>query len=163
MAVWIAPNQRYVGSIGSPKTTLNLMQNCDLPPPMKLFSGPDDTFLSLISKSYNMRGGQETAAKENDVLHSCRDRSESYDKLELLKALRLSQTRAREAERKLAVLNKEKDELSNLVVKESMGLFAHRHWVRLLEFEVIKLHRQKKRESEEKWCGDEGKAAKAGM
>ncbi|KAI3451193.1 hypothetical protein Pfo_007858 [Paulownia fortunei] len=155
MAGWIAANQRPkpgaferidkdMGSILSPKPTLNLMQNCDLPPPIKLFSGADKTFHSSISKIYSRGGGQE--AEEDEQLHMNNDCSEN-DKLEVLKALRLSQTRAREAERKLGVLSKEKDALSNLLVDESLRLFAHRQWVNLLEFQVFKLQRQQQEEN----------------
>ncbi|PIN24606.1 hypothetical protein CDL12_02657 [Handroanthus impetiginosus] len=130
-----------MGSIVSPKLTLNLMQNCDLPPPLKLISGPDETFLTSISKIHGLGRGQEAEENNQKLFHTYKDCS-GDDKLELLKALRLSQSRAREAERKLTVLTMEKDVLSNLLVQDSLRLFAHRQWITLLEFQVLKLQRQ---------------------
>ncbi|KAL0342947.1 UNVERIFIED_CONTAM: hypothetical protein Sangu_1182100 [Sesamum angustifolium] len=138
MAAWIPANQRSkprdldrierdMGGVVSPRPVLNLMQNCDLPPPVKLFTKPDDAFLSSVSKIYNVVGGQDCLEK---------------DKLELFRALRLSQTRAREAEREFAAVCKEKEAFSNLMVQESLRLFAHRQWVGLLELQVSKLQRQ---------------------
>ncbi|KAL2241035.1 uncharacterized protein LOC105178420 [Sesamum indicum] len=138
MAAWRPANQRSkprdldrmerdMGCAVSPRPVLNLMQNCDLPPPVKLFTAPDDAFLSSVSKIYNVVGGQDCLEK---------------DKLELLRALRLSQTRAREAEREFTAVCKEKEALSNLMVQESLRLFAHRQWVGLLELQVSKLQRQ---------------------
>lgn len=131
MAAWIQATQnsrtggfegieQYTGGyIPSPKQSLNLMQNCDLPPPMKLFSG---------------------AAQEDDHVRAYEDCPRN-DKLEILKALRLSQSRAIEAERKLKAVIKEKEELSNLIVDDSLRLFAYQRLVHLLEFQVLKLQR----------------------
>lgn len=150
MAGWVATNQKTkplvfervekdTSCILSPKSTLNLMQNCDLPPPIKLFSGHEGMLLSSISKVYSM-GGIEV---KNEHIRTHED-----DKLEILKALQLSQTRAREAERKLRVVSEERDELSNLILDESMRLYAHRLWLNLLEFEVLKLQIQQKENTE---------------
>ncbi|KAL8047106.1 hypothetical protein ABFX02_08G217300 [Erythranthe guttata] len=117
------------GYVLFPKSALGLMQNCDLPPPVKLFSGPNETLLS----------------KEKG-------------ELEILKALRLSQTRAREAERKLRTLIKEKDELSRMLVDDSLRLFAYRQWVRLLELELnLQRRQQQKKEDDVMNYADESK------
>lgn len=137
-----APKQRSY--ILSPKTTTNLMQNCDLPPPTKLVPGPDwTTLMPSISKIYD---------KGHTKMHE-------DDKLEILKALQQSQTRATEAERKLRMLSEFKEALSGMLVDESMILFAHRQWVNLLEIRVFKLERERREEERERedcgmnWCG----------
>ncbi|XVF15285.1 hypothetical protein REPUB_Repub09cG0137800 [Reevesia pubescens] len=93
----------------SQKSGIDFVQNCDLPPPLKVFTGNE--------------GGED-------------------EKLKLLKALRLSQTRAREAERKAANLAEEKERISNAFMKDSLHLFGYRQWVRLLEIQVSKLQSQ---------------------
>lgn len=86
----------------------DLLQNCDLPPPAKLF-GPVPTLQRL-----------ETAAAKDDGL---------------LRALRLSQSRAREAEDKLAAAGATNVDLAALLVRDSVALSAHRRWVMMLEAE----------------------------
>jgi hypothetical protein len=53
----------------------------------------------------------------------------------LLRALHLSQSRAREAEEKLAAAGATNGELAALLVRDSVALSAHRRWVMLLEAE----------------------------
>ena len=53
----------------------------------------------------------------------------------LLRALRLSQSRAREAEEKLAAAGASNGELAALLVRDSVALSAHRRWVMMLEAE----------------------------
>ena len=53
----------------------------------------------------------------------------------LLKALRLSQTRAREAEEEAAALTESNGRLNSLLIRESMRLLAQKHWLKLLEME----------------------------
>ncbi|CAL1400141.1 unnamed protein product [Linum trigynum] len=60
-------------------------------------------------------------------------------KLELLKAVSLSQTRAREAEKRSESLGKEKECLSNALLGQSLQLSAYRRWARMLEAHVLKL------------------------
>ncbi|PON41439.1 hypothetical protein PanWU01x14_289620 [Parasponia andersonii] len=131
-----------------PVVGFDLMQNCDLPPPLKFFMGPEKTIVSSSTKYRPfspIQKGIDNREEENDNNEFDGDvyRSDvvgdSYDKLELLKALRLSQTRAREAEKKAKVLAKEKDRLSRALVDEAKVLFAHRQWVRLLELQVSSL------------------------
>ncbi|PWZ55426.1 hypothetical protein Zm00014a_028421 [Zea mays] len=90
----------------------DLLQNCDLPPPAKLF-GPVPTLQRL-----------ETAAAKD---HKADDG--------LLRALRLSQSRAREAEDKLAAAGATNVDLAALLVRDSVALSAHRRWVMMLEAE----------------------------
>ena len=53
----------------------------------------------------------------------------------LLRALRLSQSRAREAEEKLAAAGASNGGLAALLVRDSVALSAHRRWVMMLEAE----------------------------
>lgn len=53
----------------------------------------------------------------------------------LLRALRLSQSRAREAEDKLAAAGATNVDLAALLVRDSVALSAHRRWVMMLEAE----------------------------
>ncbi|CAA2993659.1 Hypothetical predicted protein [Olea europaea subsp. europaea] len=137
MAGWLPANQESkradidLGFTFSYKSGLDLMQNCDLPPPIKLFAGP-------VNKICNMEG-QKVVDNEVEMSKDSKD-----EKLEILKALRLSQTRAREAERKCSVLLKERDAISNLLLDESLRLFAYKQWLRLLEFQVSKLEREQR-------------------
>lgn len=92
------------------------MQNCDLPPPSKVFKGLDNI---LIRPEYSGEG--------------------NGDVFEVLKALRSSQTRAREAEKKCESLTRERDFLSNGLMKEAMRLYGYKQQVRLLELQVFNL------------------------
>lgn len=53
----------------------------------------------------------------------------------LLRALRLSQSRAREAEEKLAAAGASNGDLAALLVRDAVALSAHRRWVMMLEAE----------------------------
>ncbi|XP_042507471.1 uncharacterized protein LOC122083664 [Macadamia integrifolia] len=118
------------------RTYLDLMQNCDLPPPVKVFAGAERPTLTTTKIS----------KKDEDDVFPMGPGSLQYDeKLDLLKALQLSQTRAREAEKKATLVIKERESLSNALLEESLRLFAHRQWVRLLELEVLLLQSQKKK------------------
>ncbi|CAK9163293.1 unnamed protein product [Ilex paraguariensis] len=127
-----------MGLMLSPKSGIELMQNCDLPPPLKVFSGPDK---KVIPPMNSLIGQEEEAV----AFPMSRSGSEG-ENLELLRALRLSQTRAREAERKAQVLVKERDTLSNGLIKESAQLFAYRQWVKLLEVQVSVLQWQQQQQ-----------------
>ncbi|VVA35186.1 PREDICTED: transmembrane [Prunus dulcis] len=129
---------------------LDLIQNCDLPPPMKVFTGSDNkTVLSSMNRACSMSMTQED--DNRDEFDMCGNRGDGgeNEKLELLKALRLSQTRAREAEKKAEKLGKEKDCLSDALLAEARELFAYRQWVRLLELKVSKLESQWAEQEEE--------------
>ncbi|XP_066383158.1 uncharacterized protein [Miscanthus floridulus] len=96
----------------------DLLQNCDLPPPAKLF-GPVPTLHRL-----------ETAAAA-----AAKDHKGDVADDDLLRALRLSQSRAREAEDKLAAAGATNVDLAALLVRDSVALSAHRRWVMMLEAE----------------------------
>ncbi|CAO2188620.1 unnamed protein product [Urochloa humidicola] len=98
--------------------TADLLQNCDLPPPAKLF-GPVPTLQRLESAAGADQKG-DAGGGNNDSL---------------LRALRLSQSRAREAEEKLAAAGASNGELAALLVRDSVALSAHRRWVMMLEAE----------------------------
>ncbi|KAJ4962782.1 hypothetical protein NE237_022721 [Protea cynaroides] len=115
------------------RSYLDLMQNCDLPPPIKVFAGTERTAVTTTKIS----------KKDEDDVFPMSTASLQYDeKLDLLKALQLSQTRAREAEKKATAITKERDRLSNTLLEESLRLFAHRQWVKLLELEIFLLKQQ---------------------
>lgn len=103
---------------------VDLLQNCDLPPPAKLFR-PVPTLQRLASAAGTEQKGDAAAAgRGNDSL---------------LRALRLSQSRAREAEEKLAAAGAANGDLAALLVRDSVALSAHRRWVRMLEAENSRL------------------------
>lgn len=57
----------------------------------------------------------------------------------LLRALQLSQTRAREAEKAAFLASARNEQMAALLLQESLRLSAHRQWVKLLEMEVSTL------------------------
>ncbi|KAJ4966480.1 hypothetical protein NE237_018329 [Protea cynaroides] len=125
------------------RSYLDLMQNCDLPPPVKIFSGTETT--TLISTKIR--------TKQDDGVLPMGPGSFQYDeKLDLLKALQLSKKRAREAEKKAMQMKEERDRLSNALLEESLQLFAHRQWVRLLELELVLLRSQKQESQQQQLC-----------
>uniref|UniRef100_A0A6N2NE59 Uncharacterized protein n=1 Tax=Salix viminalis TaxID=40686 RepID=A0A6N2NE59_SALVM len=161
MAGWPASNNQkmnsrslretdlLLGPLLSPSSGFDLMQNCDLPPPLKVFSGSDKTVISSMNRAFSMVG-REHDHDDFDVYRGCG--GVNYEKLELLNALRLSQTRARDAERKAASLIKERDCVANALFHDSSQLFAYRQWVRLLEFQVLKAQEQQWKQQENKLC-----------
>lgn len=100
----------------------DLLQNCDLPPPAKLF-GPLPTLQRLES------------AAGADNHHKGSDGGGGGGNDSLLRALRLSQSRAREAEEKLAAAGASNGGLAALLLRDSAALSAHRRWVMMLEAE----------------------------
>ncbi|OMO73042.1 hypothetical protein COLO4_27300 [Corchorus olitorius] len=152
-------NDMMLGGLISHKSGIDFMQNCDLPPPSKVFTGLEKAVGFSMNRVCTM--GRENDHKDdqiqflgyrNEVDH------QQDEKLELLKALRLSQTRAREAERKAASLVEEKERISNAFMKDSLQFFAYRQWVRLLEIQVSKLQSQlvKQEKQERKGLLEEG-------
>ncbi|KAE8706952.1 GTP cyclohydrolase II isoform 1 [Hibiscus syriacus] len=133
-----------LGGLVSKKYGIDLMQNCDLPPPVKVFTRLDKAMelMSMNSRAvYNIMGREDD--QDDDGFRGGSDGvGDDGTKLEIFKALRLSQTRAREAERKAAGLAEEKHHLSNAFMKDSLQLFAYRQWVRLLEIQVWVLKSQ---------------------
>ncbi|PIA52011.1 hypothetical protein AQUCO_01000117v1 [Aquilegia coerulea] len=124
----------------------NLMQNCDLPPPVKIFTGVDKNVLNSIRPKHIISNISREG--ENRELPAGKNTDES-DKLELMKALQLSQSRARTAEKKASFLTAERDRLSSLLLSDSLRLFAHRQWVKLLQFEVSQLQSQKQKKAQD--------------
>ncbi|KAI4345278.1 hypothetical protein L6164_012415 [Bauhinia variegata] len=126
---------------------VDLMQNCDLPPPSKVFRGGSGKTV-MFSMNRVCNNGIESVGKEQDS-DNCKNGFEFFnwvnegkidnDKVELLKALRSSQTRAREAEKKAAILGKEKECLSDVLLRDAMQLFGYRQQLRLLQLQVSNL------------------------
>ncbi|XP_050207279.1 uncharacterized protein LOC126656717 [Mercurialis annua] len=133
-----------MGALLYRKSSMDLLQNCDLPPPLKVFSGPDKTVISSMNRVFSTMG-----SKEDENINDF-DAYGSYG--EVLKALRLSQTRAREAEKKAVSLAEEKGCLSNALLRESMNVFAYRQWVRLLDVQVMKLQSELKYREKKRCC-----------
>ncbi|XP_047092235.1 uncharacterized protein LOC124704037 [Lolium rigidum] len=96
----------------------DLLQNCDLLPPAKLF-GPLPTLQRL-----------ESAAGADN--HHKGDGGGGGNG-SLLRALRLLQSWAREAEEKLAAAGASNGGLAALLLRDSAALSAHRRWVMMLE------------------------------
>ncbi|CAH9070254.1 unnamed protein product [Cuscuta epithymum] len=91
-----------------------MIANCDLPPPRNVFSGA----------AASLEGGRCWENEEVDIL---------------LEALRLSQTRARVAERRYRLICKERDSLSNLLLEDSLRLLACQNSIRLLELQASQM------------------------
>ncbi|XP_045812056.1 uncharacterized protein LOC123906234 [Trifolium pratense] len=117
----------------------DLMQNCDLPPPSKVFRGPDKTVILSMNRVCNISGKEEESDRKHYGTYRLENGNDEKDKVELLKALEASQTRAREAEKMAAILRKERDGLSIALLEEAMQLFACRQMVRLIELQVLNL------------------------
>ncbi|KAG6600670.1 hypothetical protein SDJN03_05903, partial [Cucurbita argyrosperma subsp. sororia] len=113
------------------KPGVDLIRNCDLPPPQKLFTASDKGAMAGRGRG---REEVETGGME--------------EKLELLKALRLSQTRAREAERKAAKLMEERDCISRAFEDEARLIFCYRQSLKLMELRVSKLKKRKEEEED---------------
>lgn len=136
---------------------IDIMQNCDLPPPLKVFSGPDKTLLSSMNRVCGIKQDQQHVDGDGDDDFNINYEFDVYfrsgeheqEKLELLKALRLSQKRAREAEKRAASLAKERDFFSKAIFQDSLRLLAYRRWTTLLEFQVSILHSQSQQNHEE--------------
>uniref|UniRef100_A0A7C8YZC9 Uncharacterized protein n=1 Tax=Opuntia streptacantha TaxID=393608 RepID=A0A7C8YZC9_OPUST len=129
----------------------DLIQNCDLPPPMKVFSGSD--IKTVVPGSMKKKKKKINTFSLMGTQEEIDDHNEDDGKLELLKALRLSQTRAREAEAKCAAISKERDLLALGFMQNSMEVFAYRQLVRLLEFQVSKLQQQQNKQEMSCDCG----------
>ncbi|XP_029124399.1 uncharacterized protein [Elaeis guineensis] len=108
----------------------DLLQNCDLPPPLKLFSPIEDD-----EKKNKITAINSTPLVPQNSLPTPAPSENSS----LLRALRLSQTRAREAEKKASLANARNEHMATLLLEESLRLSAHRQWVKLLEAEVAML------------------------
>lgn len=146
-------NDMLMGLTISHKPTsvgVDLMQNCDLPPPLKVFTGSNETVISSMDRICRMMGRK--GGQNDEDLNLCTTDGDN-EKLELLKALRLSQTRAREAEKRAAILEKERDFLSNALLVEANELFGYRQLVRLLELQVSYLNSKWVRKEHPCQCG----------
>ncbi|KAL3721779.1 hypothetical protein ACJRO7_034166 [Eucalyptus globulus] len=127
-------------SISRLVSPFELIRNCDLPPPQKLFPGIDDpaALPALVGlgdekrrlRSYPAAGGGGGGGG---------------GEVELLRALRLSQTRAREAEERGAAAAAERDAVARALIGEAARSSAYRRWVRVLELEVAALKSKTRR------------------
>ncbi|XP_008805917.1 uncharacterized protein LOC103718746 [Phoenix dactylifera] len=119
----------------------DLLQNCDLPPPLKLFSSIEDddkknkisTPLLWLTKDDIDPGSRANQWDDEWGLDHGGENSS------LLRALRRSQTRAREAEKAASLANARNEQMAALLLEKSLRLSAHRQWVALLEVEVSML------------------------
>ncbi|KAI3852289.1 hypothetical protein MKX03_018934 [Papaver bracteatum] len=125
-----------MNNLFSQRSYVDLMQNCDLPPPQKVFAGGADK--SVVNSTAKTPPYSSKNCGGEDELSIPKELSE-IEKMNLLRALQLSQTRAREAEKKAKVITQERDNLANSFLKESLRMLAYKQWVKLLEFEVSQL------------------------
>ncbi|RWW38998.1 hypothetical protein BHE74_00055711 [Ensete ventricosum] len=129
----------------------DLLQNCDLPPPLKLFSPVE-------------QGDKKAARSEGCCVAGGEvDRWDGDENPSLSRALRLSQTRAREAEKRLSQEHSRNQDLVGLLLADSLRLSAYRRWVELLEVEVSVLQKRILRPAQGGELGDEGSDPAAAM
>ncbi|KAJ3676932.1 hypothetical protein LUZ60_002656 [Juncus effusus] len=144
------------GYVLSHKPIPDLLQNCDLPPPLKIFSpiaDHEENFSKFDSLSPNTPLFSRNSTAELQQLSSKelefpQDKGGDYN-TNLLRALHLSQTRAREAEKEFAKTSTQNQQITVLFLEESLRLSAHKNWVRLLETENSILRKKKKMNEEE--------------
>ncbi|XP_008775876.2 uncharacterized protein LOC103696119 [Phoenix dactylifera] len=137
----------------------DLLQNCDLPPPLKLFSLiEDDDKKTLVPQNSLPKPAPSKANKWDGGWGLDR----GGENPSLLRALQLSQTRAREAEKKALLANAKNEQMASLLLQESLSLSAHRQWVKLLEMEVSMLEEKILRsQKEEEHAEDDAAPAAA--
>ncbi|KAG1342320.1 hypothetical protein COCNU_05G005490 [Cocos nucifera] len=124
----------------------DLLQNCDLPPPFKLFSPIED---DDKKNQVDTMGSAPLVVPQKSVPKPAPSKANKWDgelgsdhggeNPSLLRALQLSQTRAREAEKAAFLANARNEQMASLLLQESLRLSAHRQWVKLLEMEVSML------------------------
>ncbi|GMH14655.1 hypothetical protein Nepgr_016496 [Nepenthes gracilis] len=93
---------------------IELLHICDLPPPIKVFSGSNNAVSAALNRIYSLMSRKV----EEDVLCTSRNSSTENERFDLLKALRLPQMGARDAETKHAAIVKETDSLLHAVLME---------------------------------------------
>lgn len=129
--------EMLVGFTPFQRSDVELLQNCDLPPPLKVFTGEKETITKIEAPKRQPSPPIKITETEEEAGRGFID-----DRLSLLKALQLSQTRAREAEKAASIISSEKDQLTAMFFKESLQLFAHRRWFKLLEIEILLLQKK---------------------
>lgn len=122
-------------SISRLVSPFELIRNCDLPPPQNLFPGIDDPAATGL-------GDEERRLRPHA----------GDGNLDLLRALRLSQTRAREAEERSAGAAAQRDAVASALIGEAARSSAYRQWVRALELEVAALRSRSRRRDGEARC-----------
>lgn len=135
----------------------DLLQNCDLPPPLKLFSPVEQDDKKAVLRSSGVRS-EGCCVAGSEV-----DRWDGEENPSLLRALRLSQTRAREAEKRASQERSRNQDLVGLLLADSLRLSAYRRWVELLEAEVSVLQKRMLRPVQGEELGDEGSDPAAAM
>lgn len=118
----------------------DLMQNCDLPPPLKVFVGPNGTVFQSMNRISGTKV-QKEEAKDDIFIRNKRGGTRYYERLELEMSSCLSQTRARGGEETCHCekLMKERDLLSKALLDELLRSSAYGQWLKLLELQVSKL------------------------
>ncbi|XP_042452244.1 uncharacterized protein LOC122036877 [Zingiber officinale] len=123
----------------SKRSASDLLQNCDLPPPVKMIFPLED---HGGGGDHSHRASAEERNNNVDVADQSDAQLGPAESTRLLRALRLSQTRAREAERKVEEESRRRQELSKLMLEEALRLSSYRRWVMLLEAEISVLRKQ---------------------
>ncbi|OAY64380.1 uncharacterized protein LOC109727846 [Ananas comosus] len=128
------------GNVLSARAVPDLLQNCDLPPPLKLFSpvADDEEKKRKPEPGYRVPLGQQ---RWGDYGELGPDRG-GGDNPSLLRALQLSQTRAREAEKQALLARTTNRRMAALLLEESLRLSAHQRWIAMLEIEISMLQRK---------------------
>ncbi|MQM23757.1 hypothetical protein Taro_056825 [Colocasia esculenta] len=131
------------GAVAVPHRASDLLLNCDLPPPLKVFPatprGIGDGVPVAGPPSPSPKPLKKPGPRGADVDAEVDRGGDAQD--HLLKALRLSQTRAREAEKKAAALGEKNKQMASLLMEEFLRLYAHRQWLKLMEMENAWLRR----------------------
>ncbi|XP_078156898.1 uncharacterized protein LOC144552779 [Carex rostrata] len=149
------------GYVVSSKPNPDLLQNCDLPPPLKFFSPiGDDEKLKARSSYVSPTASLLSQISSPDPPLSTKELEFGQDKNSdqitgLLRALQLSQTRAREAEKEFMATTERNQQMMAILLEESLRLSAHRQWVRMLETENNVLKMRKEEEKKTKGNGDD--------
>ncbi|KAF8111511.1 hypothetical protein N665_0074s0043 [Sinapis alba] len=142
------------------------IQNCDLPPPQKLHksihcaSGGKGFHTAvkspwkqgacsdrLFERSLSYSSSNSTDSKNASPKSS--PKSDDLSKVQLLEALRHSQTRAREAEKAAKEACAEKDRLITILMRQASQILAYKQWIKLLEMESLYLQMKEEEEEEQ--------------
>lgn len=161
------------------KKSVENIENCDLPRPLKIVRNYFDndyvddydgklslsfekslrsiynsetTYSSSSSSSTNNMSFKPSRLKTPTPSSNTNSRSNNS---QLLKALCLSQTRAREAELAASKAFVEKEHAIKLLFKQASDVFAYKQWIRLLQIETIYLQHKIKDDDEDARVNEE--------
>ncbi|XP_078439173.1 uncharacterized protein LOC144709479 [Wolffia australiana] len=113
--------------------SLECIENCDLPRPQRVHFCAGATY----SPSYRWSNcpAHLTVRSDSPLEKGLTQPETDPVRVDLLEALRRSQTRAREAEMAAQQAHIEKEKIVDLFFKQASSLFAYRQWVQMLQLE----------------------------